>query len=414
MSWNPVLNLFLEIKNDYIKACGDTDLWNYDSSTNCLEYWNSFLNVPKYNFILNHATVIEYDNLLLMKYGRFDQIFKDTEYVDFWNSYNAFFKGCRSVVIDIKKEILVLAPFDKFFNLNERPETSIEIVKQKIANAKNVEFADKLDGSMVSARWCRDRGGLVVATSSALNPETSWRLEYCYDFIKNNDNYLYALQVYSDITFIFEMLHPQDIHCVQYDMNKMQGLHLIGMRDVNSGFTFNYNFVQSIAADFDLQTTDVFDTTLDEVLSSLGNKKSNEAEGFVLDVDGWKVKIKYDDFVKMHGVIKTLAAPNLILEAFQNDNFDDVLAKIPIAYQPRALRIAANISEYIIRKREIVEAFGKAAKQYDNRKQAMIYINDNVPQKYQGKVRSFYLDQDINYLKNIKYYQILSYLGKED
>lgn len=47
MSWNPVLNLFLDIKNKIPKE----KLWEYESGS-CLKYWAGLLNDPYYNEIL--------------------------------------------------------------------------------------------------------------------------------------------------------------------------------------------------------------------------------------------------------------------------------------------------------------------------------------------------------------------------
>ena len=49
----------------------------------------------------------------------------------FWDRYDGFYRECRSVVIDIEKECIVLCPFSKFFNINELEETSIENIQKE-------------------------------------------------------------------------------------------------------------------------------------------------------------------------------------------------------------------------------------------------------------------------------------------
>lgn len=57
MSWNPVLNKFIEIKNSYIKKFGNIT-YDYvkgysDESETCLERWVKELDIPEYIDILS-------------------------------------------------------------------------------------------------------------------------------------------------------------------------------------------------------------------------------------------------------------------------------------------------------------------------------------------------------------------------
>ena len=74
-----------------------------------------------------------------------------------------FFLECRSVVINLKTEEIVIAPFKKFRNLNECPENDIKVVTEEIKNAKTVEITNKLDGSMQCVRWYNGRKSSCLA-----------------------------------------------------------------------------------------------------------------------------------------------------------------------------------------------------------------------------------------------------------
>ena len=50
--------------------------------------------------------------------------------------------GGFSIVLDIKRDCLVLAPFKKFFNINELPETFLENVKNLITHNRGATFED--------------------------------------------------------------------------------------------------------------------------------------------------------------------------------------------------------------------------------------------------------------------------------
>ena len=84
-------------------------------------------------------------------------------------------KTCRSLVIDVVNDCIILAPYKKFFNIGEVEESSLENVQARINAAKCIEFSNKLDGSMQSATWYN--GEIVMAGSQMPDPELSWNLQ---------------------------------------------------------------------------------------------------------------------------------------------------------------------------------------------------------------------------------------------
>ena len=310
MSWNPVLNRVLDIKKRAAAAAGSagTDLFAYDGSMTSLEYWISLAGSEEDRSLLPFLYLTEYEDLLLIKYANLGDIMtllradaRKTAGADdseeepeisgdkldaFWDSYDGFFRECRSVVIDIRKDCLVLTPFRTFRNLNEGEETSYENVQKRIENASCVEFSNKLDGSMQTARFYDGR--VVMAGSQALDRENSWRLADGWRMLEENDGYTRMLQDHPDHTFIFEYISEKDAHVVKYDK---EGLFLIGIRNVLDGTEASYREILAMAERYGIPTTEVFDKTLDEVVAELDTKQSSEAEGFVVNIDGFKVKI---------------------------------------------------------------------------------------------------------------------------
>ena len=159
MSWNPVLNKFIEIKNEYQNKFGHIE-YNYtegytDETETCLERWVSELNNPEYAELLSCLELNQHENMLLIRYGRYSNIYDgeiEASGEDLWDRYDGFYRECRSIVIDVVNDCIILSPFSKFFNINELEETSLENIHRKIDNANTIEFSDKLDGSMQSAR----------------------------------------------------------------------------------------------------------------------------------------------------------------------------------------------------------------------------------------------------------------------
>ena len=223
------------------------------------------------------------------------------------------------------------------------------------------------------------------------------------------------LKDYDNFTFIFEGVFPDDVHVVQYD-EQMFGLHLLGMRRVSDGLELPYKGVVAIANMYDVPHVKIFDMTFEEAYQDALNdgRKANEGEGYVIDVDGQKYKLKYNDYVMLHKALCKMVSPNAIIAAIHENRWDDFYSKIPLAYQPQAKEIADNIFNYLKRIEEHVEGWYDAAlvnsQKDQTRKGFMLAVNEFVPRRYQGAVRSKFLNQNIDYLRGIKYGDIQDYL----
>lgn len=409
MSWNPVLNKFVEIKNEYRNKIGEPT-YSYKSgytneSQTCLERWVEELNekhpseqCKQYEDLISCLEMNQWDNLLLIRYARYSNVYDgeiDTSGEDFWDRYGGFYRECRSVVIDVINDSIVLAPFKKFFNINELEETSLDNIERRISTAKCVEFSNKLDGSMQSATWYD--GKIIMAGSQAIDPNNSWRLQDGYRMINSRPGYKEMLQANPRYTFIFEYISLKDAHVVKYSKDQ-EGLYLIGVRNNRNGKEFSYDLVLGTASFYDIPTTEIFEKTLNHVMAELDDKSSDEAEGFVVNIDGYKVKVKYNDYVHIHKALSKLSSINLIIKSIADDTFDDLLSKLPVAYHDNVKRVANIVINYIQETEHTVREYFNAAPK-DDRKEFMIWVDANIPRKYRGFCKSLYLGKPINVIK---------------
>lgn len=171
MKWNPIFNKVMEVKREWEKLpCTDM----FRETPTFLKMLEE-LDRKEYNDIFDCLQINQDGDLILIRYGLAEM------QSGMWEDPNSIYRECRSVVIDIKNECLVLTPFRKFFNLNEVEENKLDVVMDKLKTAKVVEIVDKLDGSMQSARWYS--GKPFMAGSMALNPRDSWRLADGYNML---------------------------------------------------------------------------------------------------------------------------------------------------------------------------------------------------------------------------------------
>jgi len=390
--WNPVYNLVIEIKNEYKEKFGLDTLH--------FETWLSKLNKDKYNDIFECLQINQFNEFILIRYGLAEM------QEGMWLDPNSIYRECRSIVIDLKEEELVLTPFRKFFNLNEVEENKLEVVEEKFINSSNVEIANKLDGSMQNARWYKGR--VFTSGSMALDPNESWRLEEGYSML--DDLYVKMIKEHPQFTFIFEYISLKDAHVVLYS-NKDEGMHLIGIRNSCTGEQLPYSKVIEIANKYSIKVVNLENKTLQQLLDEMKEFQSHEKEGWVLNIDGHYIKLKCDDYVSIHRLLDKVSSVNVIIESIADDKFDDLISKIPDKYKERVNNIAGLIFDYLKKTSiKIKELYEQAPK--DNRKDFMIWVENNVPHEIKHYLRNEYLRKEYNLLKKgLLGYKRMSDLG---
>ena len=422
--WNPVFNFVMEVKHKYEELFGEVEYKEYDyqnKKITCLEYWIEKIGNPDYLNKIQFLEINQKDEFVLLRYARYSNVMSgesvDLTLSELWKLYDGFYLECRSIVIDMKNEEIALCPFKKFRNLNECEENMVDVIKEKIKTAHCVEISNKIDGSMQSARFYK--GNILMAGSQAIDKNLSWRLDDGYKMLTSNENYVKLLKAFSDYTIIFEYVSLEDAHVVKYT-KEQEGLYLIGMRNVYDGTQLDYRTLVKIATQYGVKCTEVYNKTLDEVLKDCETIKSENQEGFVLNIDGYLVKIKGDDYVQIHKILSKVSSINLIIRAIADGTVDDLVSKIPLAYRNRVKVIYKICNDYIKNQENIVEKYYKSAPK-DNKKTFMSYVNDNVLKKYQSYVRNRYLGIENNFLKkgcntkNPKYVKLVDMgINKED
>lgn len=393
--WNPIFNLIIKIKDDYNEKFKDNDLK--------FEKWLEKLKNPEYNNFFDCLQVEQSDEFILIRYGIAEM------QKSMWTDKNSPYRECRSVVVDLKKEELVVCGFRKFFNLNEVEENMLDGVIESIKEAKVFEVTDKLDGSMQNARWYND--GIFFSGSMSLDENESWRLKNGKSLLV--EDYQTMLKDNSNLTFTFEYVSDKNPHVVAYT-GEQEGLYLIGARNILTGYQLSYEEVRRIAKQYkQVKVVAMEDKPLDELLDLMKSLPSNKKEGWVLNIDGHLVKIKCDDYVSVHRILDRVSSVNVVIEAIANESYDDLISKVPQFYRNRVESISERVFEYTYTLNKLINKYYRQAPKKD-KKEFMIWVSNNAPKQIQSYLRCKYLKQDYNLLKVGKNgYKKMSMLGLE-
>ena len=210
------------------------------------------------------------------------------------------------------------------------------------------------------------------------------------------------------LTFVFEHIFPFiDPHIVVY---KNFGLYLTGIRDVNTGVEYSYKEIKKYADEYKVLMTEIFNKSFYDIMNNLSDKKAEEAEGFVINIDGYRLKVKYDNYLLIHKTLNNMASFNTVIKAIEDENVDDLISKMPKAYKEQIIKIIDTVNDYCNKLENKISSYYNNIKN-DDKRNAMIWINNNVPKKYQAYVRNKYLGIKYSYLKTFSgHYKTLNEL----
>lgn len=249
--WNPLYNIIMDLKKQYIKENNIIDFANTYKTYNKVNKENNFINYmcnnvsnsEKYLNIVMPLIIKENNGCFLFQYDEYNMQRKAEELGNkpFFDLYDGLYRYCRSTVIDLINDELVIAPFKKFFNINQLEECSYEHVSalcdKAIKNNKSVEFSNKLDGSMMCCRFYNDT--YFMSSSLSIDKNNSWRLDDGYNMLVSNKNLMHMIRNNPTKTHIFEYISLKDAHIVKYDKSQ-EGLYLIGLVDNYTGRESSY------------------------------------------------------------------------------------------------------------------------------------------------------------------------------
>ena len=391
MTWNLAFDKMMEIKNRYEELFGKENEYDGD---NWLLHWVDRIGIKEYKEILSELIIKQSGDLVLLHY----RIPHEIDGKDYFEAYGGILAECRSLVMDLRAESMVLTPFRKFRNLGECDETSEENVAERLRNATVIEFSEKLDGSMQSARIVD--GTLVMSGSRTLDRNESFRLDGGYRYVLSHENYVRMLSENSDLTFIFESIFKNDPHVVSYED---EGLYLVVIRDSNDGREYDYREVIDMAAGYSVPTTSLYGFSFGEALGFLSSASGREHEGFVLNVDGFRVKMKSDDYVRINNWIFRLKDDSVLLKTVLAGEIDDIIPKLPQEFKEDVIKRTRMITDAIECRKATVENYLRLMESQGltEKKDAMIWIHENVPRPFDVMVRCRYLRQNVDYTKGI-------------
>ena len=220
----------------------------------------------------------------------------------------------RGLYINIPEQKIVARAYDKFFNINERADTKLDMLQYKIKLP--VTAYVKENGFLGIVSYNDENDSLFITTKSSPEGEfAKWFNNMFYE--KYSDEIVDKIKNYSkenNVSFVFECVDMEnDPHVIDYDESKLFLLDIV-YNDLNfkkldyeqvKGFAEENNITCKEKA-FEISTWQEFYDWYYEIVGDGYKYNGRNIEGFVIeDSNGFmlKVKLAYYNFWKfMRGI----------------------------------------------------------------------------------------------------------------
>lgn len=274
----------------------------------------------------------------------------------------------RGLVFEVATGRLVSRAYDKFYNLHEPEVGGIAGLPVGIG----VDGLEKADGSMISS-FIYDGEVWYMTRGSFYSDQAKWAKNW-------GDAHLNAVDMATPVTFIFEAIYPENRIVVDY--GDVTELRLTGIRVLDTGELLSYNEMLMVAGLLNCNIIKRYPyTTVDEVIEAVKHFTMNE-EGIVLRYhNGFMVKIKGDEYCKVHRIISCIT-PLAFWRAIDIETFTiptDFLTNLPEEFKNDVNELVATIEDahisqynHILSLAATVPSFDLSA---DGKKQRYAYVS---------------------------------------
>lgn len=258
-------------------------------------------------------------------------------------------RNMRGLIYSYEKEIkLVSRSFEKFFNSNELPENMINNLFNKFGKNTPYEAREKADGHMIqffeynNELLATTRG--KFGTASALEALTLLD-KNTWDIIKG----IYNSSGYKLMTLTAEICTPNTKVFVDY--NGKSTLFLLTAYDYQGNKIEDnslFKNISKISNLFSVPKTKTF--TLSEIVKEVQNRNVKNNEGWVINLNGYLVKFKYETYIGM--MVNDKLSYKYIMQCIINDRLDKMLMTLPEEVMESAYEMEVLVKEKLKKVKE--------------------------------------------------------------
>ena len=231
------------------------------------------------------------------------------------NIWDLYTLSCRGLIIDLDGNILC-RPFQRFKNVEQYLPSEIDM-------SLDFEIFEKIDGFLMLLFFYKPRMEWIIASRSSFLTEQSIEAKK----IINKDVYNILDE---NLTYILEYIAPDSVIVVRY--GDIRDVILLAVINTKTGDEIKYLDVKKRYSKY---FTIIKKHCIKNISNLIDLKKNeeNNKEGFVVKFsNNFRVKVKFDEYIRLHGIMSNISELTIWEHLKNNYDFDVLLKRVPDEY----------------------------------------------------------------------------------
>ena len=334
---------------------------------------------------------------------------KQAEYKNAWD--NETLRQARGLIIDNHTGEVIARPYDKFFNLNQ-PKFGIMTINPEIDVDASIRSYDKMDGSLMISYLTPD-GDIRWATKGSF-----------YSDHANFANKLYQEDPLLDdvregVTYLAEFVGPSNVIVLKYPKDE---LVLLGGRNISTGEEY---FPEDLDEWYGNIAERQNHNSLREAMNNWNSREDVEGQVVTFtggEFSGLKTKLKTDNYFTLHRAVFNITNKTIFDLMYDRnakspksiEDVNDYIADLPDEFQDDAKNIRDRILTSYNEKMDEVIALGEQVPDFENKKDLVIYLKENHPDKFHDIIGAKEGGRNNNKLVHTLWMRTFDEVRKED
>lgn len=241
-------------------------------------------------------------------------------------AWNAVTTACRGIIYHADTLDVLARPFRKFFNYGQREAPALDLQSR-------VTVTDKLDGSL--GILYPYNGGHAIATRGAFDSEQARHATQLW-----NEIYAAAYCPPAGLTLLFEIIYPDNR--IVLDYGDRDDLVLLGAVEIATGESLDPYSID--LAEWPGPRASLFECAT--LADALALPPRPNAEGVVIHLvdDDERVKVKQDDYVRLHRIVTGLNERTVWEHLKDGGVLSDLLESLPDEFHEWTADVAARLT----------------------------------------------------------------------
>jgi len=287
----------------------------------------------------------------------------------------------RGIAFDKDTHQIISRPLHKFFNLGERPETQADAINFETMGHQIVE---KLDGSMIRTIDLGN-GKYRLGTRAGVTDIAMMAEEFVSSKDpKTYDNFI-KVMLLKGKTPIFEFCSRKNRVVIDHPEDR---LVLLAVRENATGKYSSFGILSVYATLYGIEVAQMLldqKSSLEDIAKTV--KDLVGTEGVIVQFnDGFRIKIKAEDYLRKHGALDGFRSDKRTLELVLGSALDDVLPLLDAEMKDRIQRFRDHVLTSVEKfELKIDSYYSFINMNYDSRReQAMRILGDETMKPLAG------------------------------